>query len=62
MTDIWMPCQDQGLASEATSIYLGSGANSISKIMFPPKNGINSNSFDALLEFFSNNHQRNGKN
>ena len=36
-TDVWMPCQDWGVASAATSIYLGTGTNFCSKIMFPQK-------------------------
>ena len=26
-TDVWMPCQDWGVAGEATSNYLGAKAN-----------------------------------
>ena len=36
-TDVWMPCQDWGVAGEATSIYLGSRARFSPKIMFPYK-------------------------
>ena len=32
-----MPCQDWGVASAATSIYLGDGTNFCSKFMFPQK-------------------------
>ena len=53
-----MPCQDWGVAGEATSIYLGSRANFSSKIMFPYKMALISAHLTLFLEFLFMDHKK----
>ena len=61
-TDVWMPCQDWGVASAATSIYLGAGTNICSKIIFPQKLASILTHFAPFSEFFFQKLQKNGEN
>ena len=58
-TDVWMPCQDWGVASAATSIYLGNGTNFCSKIMFPQKLTSIPTHLAYFWNFFFKNHKKN---
>ena len=56
------PCQDRGGAPGAPPIYLGSGANFCSKIMFPQKLASIPTHLAPFQNIFSKNHKKIGKN
>ena len=61
-TDVWMPCQDWGVASAATSIYLGPGTNFCSESMIPQKLAWIVTHLAHFSEFFFQKSQKNGEN
>ena len=56
------PCQDRGGAPGAPPIYLGSGANFCSKIMFPQKLASIPTHLAPFQNIFSKNHKKIGEN
>ena len=56
------PCQDREGAPGAPPIYLGSGANFCSKIMFPQKLASIPTHLAPFQNIFSKNHKKIGKN